>query len=143
MYGRAYCKLYRPLHLGKLFTFYENFSTDTFGSIKKRDIFAQAIIQFIPFKLLSYIPNPKMSHMRYAGRVMTDVARSLVKEKTEAVLQGKDAHDIMSILGNLFICSTNCHRFMIVIVKANLSEDESMRLSEDEMLAQMRYDSTS
>jgi hypothetical protein len=81
--------------------------------------------------------------MRYAGRVMTDVARSLVKEKTEAVLQGKDAHDIMSILGNLFICSTNCHRFMIVIVKANLSEDESMRLSEDEMLAQMRYDSTS
>ncbi|KAJ3575283.1 hypothetical protein NP233_g1211 [Leucocoprinus birnbaumii] len=95
--------------------------TDTFGSVTKRDIIAQGILRFIPPKLLAYIPNPKMDHMRYAGKVLTDVARTLVQDKTEAAIQGKDAHDIMSIL-----------------VKANLSHDKSMRLSEEEMLAQMR-----
>ncbi|KAF9450103.1 cytochrome P450 [Macrolepiota fuliginosa MF-IS2] len=95
--------------------------TETFGSITKRDIFVQSVLQYVPFTLLSYIPNPKMNHLRRAGRVLTDVAKSLIEEKTEAVNQGKKSRDIMSIL-----------------VKANLSEDKMSQLNEEEMLAQMR-----
>ncbi len=41
-----------------------------------------------------------MKHLRYASGVLTEMAKSLIQEKTEAVIQGKNARDIMSILGN-------------------------------------------
>jgi hypothetical protein len=95
----AHCEFRKLLQLSTVSSAHSPYSLDTFGSITKRDIFVQGLLRFIPFKLLSYIPNPKMAHMRYAGKVLTDVARFLVKEKTEAAIQGRNAHDIMSILG--------------------------------------------
>lgn len=96
--GRTYCESRIP-YTRQSWHSPVSCSTGTFGSVTRRDILVQSILQYVPFTLLSYIPNPKMKHLRYAGRVLTNVAKSLIEEKTKAMAQGKNSRDIMSILG--------------------------------------------
>ncbi|KAG6898148.1 hypothetical protein C0992_004864 [Termitomyces sp. T32_za158] len=61
-------------------------------------------------------------HARHTAKLANEVARTLVKSKAGALLQGRNNRDILSLL-----------------VKANASEDEATKLTDEEMLAQMRY----
>jgi cytochrome P450 len=60
-------------------------------------------------------------HARYTAKLANEVTRQLVQSKAKALLQGKGNKDILSLL-----------------IKANASEKASTKLTEEEMLAQMR-----
>ncbi|KAF7294059.1 PseudoU-synth-2 domain-containing protein [Mycena kentingensis (nom. inval.)] len=104
---------------------YSNVFIDTFGSPSDGSLLALSILQYIPRSIREFvvdnIPSSGLAHVRYTAKVTTDVARQLVADKSAALLQGKGSRDIMSLL-----------------VKANASEDAKTKLSEDELLSQMR-----
>ncbi|PFH52187.1 hypothetical protein AMATHDRAFT_74464 [Amanita thiersii Skay4041] len=104
---------------------YFNLFADTFGTPSKAQIIATSIMGHIPTQILEwlgdYLPSPKLHHARHTAEVATNVAKSLVDSKFKALLQGQGKRDIMSLL-----------------VKANVSEKETARLNEEELLAQMR-----
>ncbi|KAF8645774.1 hypothetical protein AX16_007583 [Volvariella volvacea WC 439] len=104
---------------------YTNLLTDSFGQLSKADILIQNIMEYLPMRLLNffsdYMPSQKLSHVRHTAQLATKLARSLVDSKAEALRQGKGRRDIMSLL-----------------VKANVSENSSKQLSNEELLAQMR-----
>lgn len=78
-------------------------SLDTLRTPTKGNILFFSIIKYIPSALVRYYmdkaPVAKLDHIRYTGRVVTDVARALVKEKSAALLQGRGSKDIMSLIG--------------------------------------------
>lgn len=68
-----------------------------------------------------YSRGKNLVHARHTAELANAVARALVDSKAHALLQGKGSKDILSLL-----------------VKANVSENAATRLTEEEMLAQMR-----
>lgn len=58
--------------------------------------------------------------------------------KSKALYIGESKKDILSLLGESICCSQMRFMFRIRTVKANESENEKTRLTEEEMLAQMR-----
>ncbi|KAJ7672106.1 cytochrome P450 [Mycena rosella] len=106
-------------------TAYSNVFMDTFGSPSDTSLLALNLLQYVPRCirefLVDHIPSGRLRHIRYTAQVTTNVARELVASKSAALLQGKGSRDIMSLL-----------------VKANASENEKTKLSEDELLSQMR-----
>ncbi|KAF8884009.1 cytochrome P450 [Infundibulicybe gibba] len=83
----------------------ENLLSDSFGSVTRADVIRQGVYQACAL---------------YCS-VADGVAKMLVEEKMEALLKGKGARDIMSLL-----------------VKANVAENEKVRLNEEELYAQLR-----
>ncbi|KAI3614092.1 cytochrome p450 [Moniliophthora roreri] len=105
--------------LGMLFT-------STFGQTTNGQIVFLSIARFLPLRVLRAVndrsPNPKLVHTRKTGEMTNEIARDLIKSKSAALLKGNiDRRDIMSLL-----------------VKANHSEEPKARLTEEELLAQMR-----
>ncbi|KAJ7286895.1 cytochrome P450 [Mycena rebaudengoi] len=104
---------------------YSNVFMDTFGSPANASLLALSLLHYLPRGirefLVDHVPSTSLRHIRYTAKVTTSVARDLVASKSAALLQGKGSRDIMSLL-----------------VKANASENEKTRLSEDELLSQMR-----
>ncbi|KAL0955427.1 hypothetical protein HGRIS_001673 [Hohenbuehelia grisea] len=106
---------------------YSNLLKDTFQVLSRSSaaIFVQNLWAYLPLKVLHFVANHSpamtMHHARYCERVATDIARDLVKEKADALLEGKGKRDIMSLL-----------------VKANASEDPNRQLDEQELYDQMR-----
>jgi hypothetical protein len=43
--------------------------------------------------------NPRMARLRDTGIMATSVAKQLVKDKAEVLLQGKGSRDVFSLLG--------------------------------------------
>ncbi|KAF8058710.1 cytochrome P450 [Lyophyllum atratum] len=108
--------------LGKAFS---NLLLDTFGALTNGEIFFQNFMGYIPLPICEllgdYLPSKKLAHARHTAKLATQVAKVLLEEKSEAYLQGKGSRDIMSLL-----------------VKANISEDERVKMNEEEMLGVMR-----
>ncbi|KAJ7496593.1 cytochrome P450 [Mycena latifolia] len=106
-------------------TAYSNLFMDTFASPSDASLLALSVLQYLPRCirefLVDHVPSAGLHHIRYTAQVTTSVARELVASKSAALLQGKGSRDIMSLL-----------------VKANASENEKMKLNEDELLSQMR-----
>ncbi|KAG6904666.1 hypothetical protein DXG01_008211, partial [Tephrocybe rancida] len=98
---------------------------DTFGTLTNREIFFSNIIVRLPRIVREFlgdnISSKKLRHAQNTAKLSTKVARELIQQKAGALLQGKGSRDIMSLL-----------------VKANASENENARLSEDEMFGLMR-----
>lgn len=91
-------------------------------------------------KIVQYIPTKDHARFRQTLGVINDFARSLIAEKTEAVLAGKaeNKKDIMSILGTSYLGSdTHLSNTCVHVVKANASENPKQRLSDEEMVSQM------
>ncbi|GLB37928.1 putative cytochrome p450 [Lyophyllum shimeji] len=108
--------------LGKAFA---NLLLDTFGTLTDGEIFSQNFLGYIPDRISQllgdYMPSKKLTHARSTAKLATGVAKELVAQKSAASLQGKGNRDIMSLL-----------------VKAYVSENERVKLNEEEMFSLMR-----
>ena len=77
-----------------------------------------------------------LAHARYTAKLANEVTRELVQSKSAALYHGQGNKDILSLLGRpLFILSPD---FQLSQVKANMSHDAKNKLTEEEMLAQVR-----
>ncbi|OJA21638.1 hypothetical protein AZE42_12192 [Rhizopogon vesiculosus] len=120
---------------------YTNMMTDVFASLSDGQIFFQGVSKYIPLRILRYLGEtgngPRLLRMREAGSVISTVARQMVEDKSEMLLQGEGSRDILSLLGGC----TGPFRFSKSdrsIVKANMDADAKAKLTEEEMIAQMR-----
>ena len=63
----------------------------------------QGLSKYIPPRILEYFGekgnNQRLARLRESGRVATSVARQMVQDKAETLLQGKGSRDIFSLLG--------------------------------------------
>ena len=76
--------------------------------------------------------------MREAQKVATEVAKEMVREKSETLLAGSGGRDIFSLLGN--VASSPFDNFIDhLAVKANMDTEAKNKLTEEELLSQMRY----
>ena len=77
--------------------------TDAFASLSDGQVFFQGISKYIPPQILQYLGetgnSPRLVRLREAGSIVTSVAKQLVAEKAEMLLEGKGSRDIFSLLG--------------------------------------------
>ncbi|PIL24888.1 cytochrome P450 [Ganoderma sinense ZZ0214-1] len=104
---------------------YKNMFSDAIPFPSNFTLLFRSFWHWIPMpilKFVQYIPTKDHTRFRQTLKVINDFAKSLIEEKTEAVLSGagEKEKDIMSIL-----------------VKANASEDPKSRLTDEEMMSQM------
>ncbi|KZT27192.1 cytochrome P450 [Neolentinus lepideus HHB14362 ss-1] len=104
---------------------YNNIVMTLFGHPSTPRIFLEACSEYLPTGALVWLfnalPFRRFVRLREACRASADTAASLVKEKGEALLDGRGNKDVMSLL-----------------VKANVSTNEKARLSEEELYSEMR-----
>ncbi|OJA08713.1 hypothetical protein AZE42_07090 [Rhizopogon vesiculosus] len=104
---------------------YSSMMPDIFGSPSSGQILFQGISKYIPYRILVYLgessKNSRIVRMNEVRGLATSVAKQLVKDKAEMLLQGKGSRDVFSLL-----------------VKANMDADAKAKLTEEELLAQMR-----
>ncbi|KAG6816758.1 hypothetical protein H0H87_003153 [Tephrocybe sp. NHM501043] len=98
---------------------------DTFGTLTNREILFANLMVRLPTFVREFvgdnISSKKLAHARNTAKLSIEVTKELVRQKGEALLQGKGSRDIMSLL-----------------VKANTSGNKNAQLSEEEMLGLMR-----
>jgi cytochrome P450 len=91
----------------------------------KKALFIVALLELLPPRLirlfLARAPFSRLKNTRRVSSMISAVAKELVNEKAKAQIAGKGKRDIMSLL-----------------VRANMSADPRVNLSEVEMLAQMQ-----
>ncbi|EMD32995.1 hypothetical protein CERSUDRAFT_99004 [Gelatoporia subvermispora B] len=104
---------------------YQNLLSDIFAAPSGVKIFLQSIAHYVPLSVQEFfydiLPGKGLDKARFNRTAAHKVAYELLEAKTQALSVEKSGRDIMSIL-----------------VKANSTENEKARLSEDEMIAQMR-----
>ncbi|KAF9235249.1 cytochrome P450 [Melanogaster broomeanus] len=104
---------------------YNEAMNDIFNFPSVPQIFLQAVTKYIPVKILhllaKYSSNPRFERIRELEKVGTKVAKEMVREKAESLLRKQGENDVFSLL-----------------VKANMDADAKNKLTEEELLAQMR-----
>ncbi|OAX39518.1 cytochrome P450, partial [Rhizopogon vinicolor AM-OR11-026] len=104
---------------------YTNKMPDIFGSPSSEQIFFQGVSKYIPYRILVYLgersQNSRILRANEVRDLATSIAKQLVKDKAEMLLQGKGSRDVFSLL-----------------IKANMDADAKAKLTEEELLAQMR-----
>lgn len=121
-----------------------SFSCDIFGMPSTKQIFTQAASAFFPKWVLEYITdhssNPRLARARDAKKTVTDIARELVQERSDELLQGKGNRDVFTLLGGFL---SNFPEILIHVVdayltvKANLGANAKNQMSDEELLAQV------
>ncbi|KAH7922165.1 cytochrome P450 [Leucogyrophana mollusca] len=103
---------------------YSNMMTDIFGSPSATQLFVQSLFKYLPMSAVDYLSdhgtNRRLMRMRETNGIARNVAKGMVKEKAESLLEGEGSRDVFSLL-----------------VKANMAENAKAKLSEEELLAQM------
>ena len=107
-------------------------------------IFIQAASKHIPTRIFQWIvdngPSLRLARAREVKIMVTSVAKELVREKADALLQGKGNQDIFSLLGVLPLrYSLPASLVDYLAVKANMDANAKLKLSDEELLAQMRW----
>ncbi|KAG6382155.1 cytochrome P450 [Boletus reticuloceps] len=104
---------------------YQNFLADVFGLPPPKQIFILAASKFVPTRILQWLvdngSSPRLARVRDLKIMVTDIAKELVREKADALLRGQGNTDIFTLL-----------------IKANKDASTKKRLSDEELLAQMR-----
>lgn len=109
----------------------------------------QTVLPVWVLQLMSkYSSRRNLKHARHTAQLANAVTRQLVDSKAEALLQGKGNKDILSLLGGfvasfLSLDTPNPVTFfpclvLMLKVQANASENTNTKLSDEELLAQMR-----
>jgi len=84
--------------------------------------------------------SSRLARARDAKITVTSVAEELVREKADALLQGKGNRDIFTLLGMLPLCCSLLRSLVdYFVVKANMDANAKQKMSDEELLAQMRW----
>ncbi|KAJ3768943.1 cytochrome P450 [Lentinula raphanica] len=112
-------------HENELGKAYQNMLLNTFGSPSAGALISLELFRLLPISLVEFIndhnPLSRFKSVHRVTKVANAVAKELVSAKYNALLEDKSKHDIMSLL-----------------VKANAGENPKARLTEAEMISQMR-----
>ncbi|KAI9573309.1 cytochrome P450 [Boletus coccyginus] len=104
---------------------YRNYLNDIFGLAPAGQIFMQAASKYIPMRIFQWMldngSHPRLARARDTKIAVTSVAKELVREKADALLQGKGNRDVFTLL-----------------VMANMDANAKQKMSDEELLAQMR-----
>ncbi|KAF5356634.1 hypothetical protein D9757_006808 [Collybiopsis confluens] len=96
-----------------------------FGAPSKATLVILELLHFLPKSMLEFInniiPGARHSYLRHASKVANKTAKKLVEDKSDALLEGRGKRDIMTLL-----------------VQANAGENPKAKLTEVELLSQMR-----
>ena len=96
------------------------------GNSSKSQIFAQFIAERLPEKILGAVANlmtEKFKYIRQARNTIDSVAAEVMAEWRAGAMNGSgDGRDLMSLL-----------------LRANAGEDEKLRLSDEELIAEIRW----
>ena len=84
--------------------------------------------------------SPRLARARDVKIMVTSIAKELVREKADALLQGKGDQDIFSLLSVFPLrYSLPISLVYYLAVKANMDANAKLKLSDEELLAQMRW----
>lgn len=107
----------------------------------KRAIFSLSIMDHLPSRVVSFLmrkfPSGRLDHGLLTNRLSTAVAKELVDQKFNALLEGKGRRDVMSLLGKRR-SPVRALESDYLAVKANASENPKTQLEERELLGQMK-----
>ncbi|KAH7869955.1 cytochrome P450 [Lentinula edodes] len=114
--------LYESLTSGSLFRIISN-SANAFSAPPDIAVLMLDLFRHVPPAVMEFINdhNPKLKVLHRVAGVANEVASGLIAQKTEDIKGGNPNKDIMTFL-----------------VQSNLSENPKSRLTEEELLAQMR-----
>ena len=107
-------------------------------------VFMQAASKHIPTRIFQWMvengQSPRLARARDVKIMVTSIAKELVREKADALLQGKGDQDIFSLLSVFPLrYSLPISLVYYLAVKANMDANAKLKLSEEELLAQMRW----
>ncbi|KAF8557928.1 cytochrome P450 [Imleria badia] len=104
---------------------YKNYIGDVFCLPPATQIFVQAAAKHIPVWILQWVadngPRPRLARAHDVKTMVTSITKELVREKADALLQGKGSQDIFTLL-----------------IKANMDANAKIKLTDEELLSQMR-----
>ncbi|KAF7790941.1 hypothetical protein EIP86_001900 [Pleurotus ostreatoroseus] len=104
---------------------YNDFVRLVFGQSSDGKILALDLARYIPLWIIEWLQDTLagegLKKARETEELTTSIAKQLISSKTESIGDGERKRDVFSLL-----------------VKANSSEDEKSRFSENEMIAAMR-----
>ncbi|OAX35978.1 cytochrome P450 [Rhizopogon vinicolor AM-OR11-026] len=115
---------------------YSNMMNDIFGSPSNGQILFREISKYIPDRILQCLTetsnNPRIQRAREVASLATSLAKQMVTDKAEMLLEGKGSRDVFSLLG---VCtpsfrSSTSNRST---VKANMDTDAKEKLTEEEL----------
>jgi hypothetical protein len=88
-------------------------------------------------RLNKILPGESLRKARENKAIVHKLAHSLIQEKSDALMEGKGNRDVLSLLSTAFRLS-DVSTYLYGVVNANMSEDPKTRLSEYEIISQMR-----
>ncbi|KAF8130331.1 cytochrome P450 [Boletus edulis] len=104
---------------------YRNYFRDLFAVPSAEQIFMQAALRYIPEGIIQWLidngPGSRLARAREVTNVVGDLAKEMVQERATALLERKGDMDIFTLL-----------------LKANMDANAKKRLSDEELLAQIR-----
>jgi hypothetical protein len=99
-------------------------SSTTLVKWTKRDLFSQYGLELLPAGLTSLLfrlPVTRLANMRAVGKNLSEVAKRIVGNKTNALMKGLEGgKDLMSLL-----------------IRANANEEQSRKLSDIELISEI------
>jgi hypothetical protein len=111
------------------------------GSSSSEQIFFQEVTKYIPIRILKYFGktsnNPRLQRAREVTSLATSLAKQMVTDKAEMLLQRKGSRDVFSLLGGC-TASFKSGKSDKGTVKSNMDTDAKAQLTEEELLTQMR-----
>ncbi|KAJ3850477.1 cytochrome P450 [Lentinula lateritia] len=110
-------------HENELANLYESLTANAFSAPPDIAVLMLDLFRHVPPAVMEFINdhNPKLKVLHRVAGVANEVASGLIAQKTEDIKGGNPNKDIMTFL-----------------VQSNLSENPKSRLTEEELLAQMR-----
>ncbi|KAJ8515829.1 hypothetical protein ONZ45_g6795 [Pleurotus djamor] len=112
-------------HESELGRVWQSFILDSFNVHSPVALFMQNFLGYIPLEFFyhasKFLPGLAFKKVREAEEVSTRIARELLVNKSEDIIQGQSHRDLMTLL-----------------LKANGSENPKTQLSDDEICAEMR-----
>lgn len=84
-------------------------SVNAFGNPSNMNILFWNVAKYIPDRILKFVldtaPSARLIRVRHTEKVVIDVARALVHDKSSALLQAQGTKDIMSLIGQFTFLS--------------------------------------
>ncbi|KAJ3819916.1 cytochrome P450 [Lentinula raphanica] len=110
-------------HENELANLYESLTANAFSAPPDIAVLMLDMFRHVPPAIMEFINdhNPKLKPLHRVAKVANNVASGLIAQKMEDIKGGNPNNDIMTFL-----------------VQSNLSENPKSRLTEEELLAQMR-----